>query len=94
MMEMATPVDIATISEEKALNELYDIMGAKYDPAKIKLLPKLISTGLPDIMAITTGSSEYMLSICLVKKKAIMAKIIPTPKATVKAKPITFLMFL
>jgi len=50
MMEMATPVDIATISDEKALNELYDIMGAKYDPAKIRLLPKLISTGLPDIM--------------------------------------------
>lgn len=50
MMEMATPVDIATISSDDALNELYDIMGTKYDPTKIKLLPKLISTGLPDIM--------------------------------------------
>lgn len=50
MMDMASPVEISTISDETALRELYDIMGTEYDPAKIKLLPKLISTGLPDIM--------------------------------------------
>jgi PhzF family phenazine biosynthesis protein len=50
MMDMATPVDIATIDDRKALDELYDIMGTKYDPDRISLLPKLISTGLPDIM--------------------------------------------
>jgi len=50
MMDMASPQEIATISDEKALKELYDIMGAVYDPAKIKHLPRLISTGLPDIM--------------------------------------------
>lgn len=50
MMDMGTPVEINTISEPEALKELYDIMGAEYDPEKIKLLPKMISTGLPDIM--------------------------------------------
>lgn len=50
MMDMAAPVDIATISEPDAIKELYDIMGAEYDAEKIKLVPKLISTGLPDIM--------------------------------------------
>jgi PhzF family phenazine biosynthesis protein len=50
MMDMATPVEIATIEDPAAIKELYDIMGAAYDPEKITLLPKLISTGLPDIM--------------------------------------------
>lgn len=50
MMDMASPVDISTIDDPAALKELYDIMGAEYDAEKIKLLPKLISTGLPDIM--------------------------------------------
>ena len=50
MMDMATPVEIATIDEPAAIKELYDIMGAEYDPEKITLLPKMISTGLPDIM--------------------------------------------
>ena len=50
MMDMATPVEIATIEEPEKIKELYDIMGATYDPEKITLLPKLISTGLPDIM--------------------------------------------
>ncbi len=50
MMDMATPVEIATIEEPEKIKELYDIMGAAYDPEKITLLPKLISTGLPDIM--------------------------------------------
>lgn len=50
MMDMASPVEIATISEKAAIDELYRVMGAKYDPSKVSLLPKLISTGLPDIM--------------------------------------------
>lgn len=50
MMDMATPVEIATIEEPEKIKELYEIMGATYDPEKITLLPKLISTGLPDIM--------------------------------------------
>ena len=50
MMDMATPVEIATIEDPDKIKELYDIMGAKYDPEQITLLPKMISTGLPDIM--------------------------------------------
>ena len=50
MMEMAEAQDSQTIDDPAALEELYSIMGAKYDPEKIKLLPRLISTGLPDIM--------------------------------------------
>lgn len=50
MMEMAEAQDIATIDDPAALKELYEIMGSKYDPEEIRLLPKLISTGLPDIM--------------------------------------------
>ena len=50
MMDMASPVEIAAIEDEAAIKELYEVMGSVYDPAKIKLLPKLISTGLPDIM--------------------------------------------
>ena len=50
MMDMATPVEIATIDEIPDLTELYEIMGTSYDPASIRLLPKIISTGLPDIM--------------------------------------------
>ena len=48
MMDMATPVEISTISEETAIKELYEIMGASYDSSLMK--PRLISTGLPDIM--------------------------------------------
>lgn len=54
MMEMAAPEHIATIDDAAALNELYEIMGISYEPVMApngeKLLPKLISTGLPDIM--------------------------------------------
>ena len=50
LMDMATPVEINTISDPEKIKELYDIMGAVYDPEKISLLPKMISTGLPDIM--------------------------------------------
>lgn len=58
MMDMASPVEIDTIESQSALDELYSIMGIEYKPEVIKdldgksitLLPKLISTGLPDIM--------------------------------------------
>ena len=50
LMDMATPVEIDTISDPEKIKELYHIMGAVYDPEKIKLVPKMISTGLPDIM--------------------------------------------
>ncbi len=50
MMDMATPTDIGTIDDPAALEELYSIMGAKYDAEKIGMLPKMVSTGLPDIM--------------------------------------------
>ena len=50
MMDMATPEDIATMDDPAAIDELYTIMGAKYDADKIGLIPKMISTGLPDIM--------------------------------------------
>lgn len=50
MMDMASPVEISTIEDEASIKELYEVMGADYDPEKIHLLPKLISTGLPDIM--------------------------------------------
>lgn len=48
MMDMATPQEIDTISDEANQKELYDIMGAKFSHELHK--PKLISTGLPDIM--------------------------------------------
>lgn len=50
MMEMATPEDLGTLGDQAAIEELYEIMGTKYDPEKIPLVPKMISTGLPDIM--------------------------------------------
>lgn len=50
MMDMATPVEIATIDELPALAELYEVMGVSYDPSSVRILPKLVSTGLPDIM--------------------------------------------
>ncbi|MGF6376033.1 PhzF family phenazine biosynthesis protein [Clostridiales Family XIII bacterium PM5-7] len=50
MMDMASPVEIATIDEKPAIDELYQIMGAKYNPCSLCLLPRLVSTGLPDII--------------------------------------------
>lgn len=50
MMDMASPEEISIMDDDAAVRELYSIMGAAYDPTKIKLLPRLISTGLPDIM--------------------------------------------
>ena len=58
MMEMGAPRHIATIEEESALEELYQVMGLSYEPvvamedcsSYTRLLPMLISTGLPDII--------------------------------------------
>lgn len=50
MMDMAVPTEIEKIGEPAAIKELYDIMGAEYDPSAITLIPRIISTGLPDIM--------------------------------------------
>lgn len=53
LMDMAAPVKIGEITQKDALDELYQVMGSSYDEqlAKgLKLLPQMISTGLPDIM--------------------------------------------
>ena len=53
MMDMAKPKLIRTISDKKDLDELYEIMGTKYEQVKFEgkvLIPELISTGLPDII--------------------------------------------
>lgn len=50
MMGMASPSEIAVMDKEEDIKELYGIMGAEYDSAKIPLVPRIISTGLPDIM--------------------------------------------
>lgn len=53
LMDMADPVKIGEITEEDKLEELYRIMGIDYQDQKargLKLIPQMISTGLPDIM--------------------------------------------
>lgn len=53
LMDMAVPVKINEITEYDKLCELYEIMGLDYAKQKangLKLLPQMISTGLPDIM--------------------------------------------
>lgn len=50
MMDMASPSEIAVMDREEDIKELYSIMGAEYDSVKIPLVPRIISTGLPDIM--------------------------------------------
>lgn len=50
MMDMAAPEEIAVMEDEEAIKELYSIMGAPCDPSTIPFKPRMISTGLPDIM--------------------------------------------
>lgn len=57
MMDMASPVHIATISEESEIKRLYEILGAENIP-KSGMLPMIISTGLPDIIMPVSGSAE------------------------------------
>ena len=61
LMDMATPVKIAEISEKPALEELYGIMGLSYDEELTKglsMIPQMISTGLPDIMMPVADEDE------------------------------------
>ena len=57
MMDMASPVHIATISEEAEIKKLYEILGAENIP-KSGMLPMIISTGLPDIIMPAAGRTE------------------------------------
>lgn len=51
MMDMASPVEMGTISEPNEIQRLYDVMGYGGEvPDFGGLKPQLISTGLPDIM--------------------------------------------
>ncbi|MEF9921676.1 MAG: PhzF family phenazine biosynthesis protein, partial [Anaerovoracaceae bacterium] len=79
MMDMATPEEISTISDVAALEELYKVMGTTYSEQfattvsgeKVQLLPRLISTGLPDIMM--PVSSEKALNALAPDMKALSA---------------------
>lgn len=50
MMDMASPEEIDTIEDPSAIKELYEIMGITYNPDEALPVPRMISTGLPDIM--------------------------------------------
>ncbi|MEG1314128.1 MAG: PhzF family phenazine biosynthesis protein [Anaerovoracaceae bacterium] len=79
MMDMATPEEISTISDVAALEELYKVMGTTYSEQfattvsgeKVQLLPRLISTGLPDIMM--PVSSEKALNALAPDMKVLSA---------------------
>lgn len=52
-MDMATPAALAEITEDAALAELYRVMGLSWAEQRaqgLSLLPRLVSTGLPDIL--------------------------------------------
>lgn len=50
MMDMASPEEIDAIEDPSAIKELYEIMGITYEPTGSLPVPRMISTGLPDIM--------------------------------------------
>lgn len=58
MMEMASPETLGTIREQDKLKQLYSVMGIPFEPVLapcgpgqcVKLLPDMVSTGLPDII--------------------------------------------
>ncbi|MEG0291838.1 MAG: PhzF family phenazine biosynthesis protein [Anaerovoracaceae bacterium] len=58
MMEMGTPKILGTLEDHDQIQELYKIMGIKYEEVVfekstkglLKMLPMIVSTGLPDIM--------------------------------------------
>lgn len=50
LMEMGQAKELKEISDSKALNELYRIMGLSEDVRPDGCYPALVSTGLPDIM--------------------------------------------
>lgn len=58
MMDMAAPTLISTMDDPAAVRELYEVMGSSFDLSKLTLLPRLISTGLPDIMMPVPSRAE------------------------------------
>lgn len=67
LMEMAAPEAISRITEKKALQELYTVMGlseegqghvAAAGNSEKTLIPEIISTGLPDIMLPVRNEKE------------------------------------
>ncbi|MDY2959178.1 MAG: PhzF family phenazine biosynthesis protein [Hornefia sp.] len=70
MMDMAEPQDISVISDTESLEELYTVLGSKYDKS-LGILPEIISTGLPDIMV--PVSSEKALGAMAPDMKALAA---------------------
>lgn len=58
MMDMAVPTLISTMDDPAAVRELYEVMGSSFDLSKLTLLPRLISTGLPDIMMPVPSRAE------------------------------------
>jgi len=61
MMDMAQAKDLGKIADEAAVQELYFVMGLRYYVQRTKglrLLPQVISTGLPDIMLPVADRSE------------------------------------
>ena len=66
LMEMAEPKIEGEITDEEALEELYSVMGLKYTPSAggvpvhpgIKAYPKMVSTGLLDIMMPVKDEAE------------------------------------
>jgi len=70
MMDMATPKEILTISDEDSLRELYNVLGSEYEKT-MGLLPEIISTGLPDI--IVPFPSKEALNAITPNMKALAA---------------------
>lgn len=50
MMDMAAPEEISVMDDPEKIAELYKVMGASYDASVALPAPRMISTGLPDIM--------------------------------------------
>lgn len=68
-MGMASPKKIATIEDKGELEKLYSIMGTEYGTVEIsckgetkRIIPEIISTGLPDIM-LPLGSLKKLQSL-------------------------------
>lgn len=50
MMDMAAPKEIAIMDDPEKIRELYRVMGASGMEKDVAQVPRIISTGLPDIM--------------------------------------------
>ncbi|MBR1769454.1 MAG: PhzF family phenazine biosynthesis protein [Bacteroidales bacterium] len=60
-MQMAQVKDLGTLEEKAELADLYAIMGIDYKKKDFPFLPKIISTGLPDILLPLRGREELNL---------------------------------